>query len=159
LSEVVPSPARPSTAAGQRTGMILQTTRHATTTPPQHLPQSASLKRNPPYLNCTTHTKKGRKPALSQASNTPTNHNHFLHSPQQPSQRRCSSLQQSRACIDWSWCRRQPERVKTNAVSPKRASPRTKQQPHQKQTSKSITSPAALYPQQTTPLLLDSAQE
>ncbi len=50
-----------------------------------------------------------------------TNRKLFLHSPKQPSQRRCSIPQQTRACIDRSWCCRQPARVKQKAVSSKLA--------------------------------------
>ena len=67
--------------------------------------------------------KQAAKPALLQASNMRTNHKHFLPCPKQPSQRRCSIPQQTRACFSASWCRRQPARVKTKAVSPTRASP------------------------------------
>jgi hypothetical protein len=52
-----------------------------------------------------------------------TNHKLFLHCSKQPSQRRCSILQQTRACIDRSWCRRQPARVEQKTVSPKLAFP------------------------------------
>ena len=52
-----------------------------------------------------------------------SNHKLFLQSPKQPSQRRCSIPQQTRACIDWSWCRRQPARVEQKTVSPKLAFP------------------------------------
>ena len=132
----------------------------ASMTPPQHLPQSTSLKRNPPFHKHTRKSRTCRKPALSQASNTRTNHNHCLHSPKQPSQRHCSIPQQKRACFSASWCRRQPARVKSTAVSPKRAVPTpSKQQPPQKQPSKSITCPSSLRPQHDTPPLLDSAQE
>jgi hypothetical protein len=104
--------------------MKLQTTRHATMAPSQHLPQSTLPQTQPPHdYNCTTKTQQGRKPALSQASNMHTNHKLFLHSPKQPSQRRCSILQQTRARIDRSWCRRQPARVKQKAVSTKLAIP------------------------------------
>ncbi len=61
LSGAVVSPARHPAAAGYRTGMQLQTTRHATMAPPQLLPQSTSLKRNPHHHNCTTQSQTGRK--------------------------------------------------------------------------------------------------
>ena len=123
--------------------------------PAINLPQT-----QPPFHNCTTKTQTGRRPALSQASNMRTNQKLFLHRPKQPSQRRCSIPQQTRARIDASWCRRQPARVKQKAVSPKLASPNpTNHQPHQKKTSKSITCPAQLFPQHDTPPLLDTAQE
>ena len=99
----------------------------ASMTPPQHLPQSTSLKRNPQFHKHTRKSQTCRKPALSQASNTRTNHNHCLQRPKQPSQRHCSIPQQKRACFSASWCRRQPARVKSTAVSPKRAFPHTKQ--------------------------------
>jgi hypothetical protein len=108
--------------------MLLQTTRHATMAPPQHLPQSTLPQTQPPVITIapqkrTTKTQTGRKTALSQASNKYKNHKLFLHSPKQPSQRRCSILQQTRARIDCLWCRRQPARVKQKAVRPKCAFP------------------------------------
>ena len=92
--------------------------------PPQHLPQSTLPQTQPPMITIAPQKRnKAAKPALSHASNMHTNHKLFLRRPKQPSQRRCSIPQQTRARIEWSWCRRQPARVKQKAVSPKLAFP------------------------------------
>ncbi len=84
-------------------------------------------------------------------ASTTINHKHSLLCPKQSSQHRCSIPQQTRACLDRSWYRRQAARVKTNAVSPKRASPRTKQQlPHNEiKTDKASPGRCHCYPSTT----------
>jgi hypothetical protein len=89
-----------------------------------------------PRRCCSAHRNDTANNVSRSHDSVPTpptiNRKQFVLRPKQSSQHRCSSLEQTRACLDRSWYRRQAAGMKTNAVSPKRASPRTRQQPHQK---------------------------
>ena len=121
LAIAVRSPARHSSAARHRTGVRLQ----------NHTSQAPSSPPDKPHMHFTQcqNPQPHQQPNQS-SSNRPLSHKQqqrstsqtILHSPTPPSQRRCSTQQPQRACIDWLSSRLQPASNKYG-VSQTRNSP------------------------------------
>jgi hypothetical protein len=103
LAVIIVSPARHSAAARHRARMSLQNrTSQANLSPPDK-PHIAK-----PKTASATQSIKFASPALTHKQQQRSTSKTILHSPIQPSQRRCSTQQPPRACFAGSRSRRQP---------------------------------------------------
>jgi hypothetical protein len=141
--------------------MILQTTRHATMAPPQHLPQSTLPQTQPP-ISFKLHHKNATRPQTRSLKSI----KHAIKSQTlltEPEATIATPL--LNPATDTGVYRLVVVPSPTCASGTKNRQPETclpspaNHQPHEKQTSKSITCPLPLYPQHDTPPLLDTAQE
>jgi hypothetical protein len=141
--------------------MLLKTTRHATMTPPQHLPQPTLPQTQPPHdHNCTTKKQQGRKTRSLACVKHAHKSQTLLTKPKAtittPLLNPATDTGVYRSVVVLSpTCASETKSRQTETCLPSPAN----HQPHQKKTSQSITCPKAFHPQHDTPPLLDSAQE